>query len=103
MNNMNQKQLMNYINTVSFALDDVTLFLDTHPENQEALAFYNNLKEKRIQAVNDYTRFYGPLTRCNVNSGNKWAWNQGPWPWQKNGSGDLSGMQGSPNRTGKGV
>ncbi len=82
MKNMNQKQLMNYINVVGLALDDVTLFLDTHPNNPEALAFYNSCKEKRTQAVNDYSRLYGPLNRYNVNCGNEWQWNQGPWPWQ---------------------
>ena len=82
MNNMNQKQLKNYIDVVSFALDDVTLFLDTHPENQDALQMYAGLKEKRTQAMNDYVRFFGPLNRYQVNSGNKWAWNMGPWPWQ---------------------
>jgi spore coat protein JB len=82
MKNMNQKQLMNYISAVGLALDDVTLFLDTHPNNPEALTFYNNCKEMRMQAMSDYNRFYGPLTRFNVNSGNEWKWTQGPWPWQ---------------------
>lgn len=82
MNNMNQKQLLNYIDAVSLALDDVTLFLDTHPRNQDALDYYNTFKEKRAQAVMDYTRFFGPLNRYNVNSNSEWQWNQGPWPWQ---------------------
>ena len=32
-----KKDLMDQINTVSFAVDDVKLFLDTHPCNEEAL------------------------------------------------------------------
>jgi hypothetical protein len=32
MNQMNRQQLFNLINTVSFAVDDLLLFLDTHPE-----------------------------------------------------------------------
>ena len=82
MNNMNQKQLLNYIEAVSLALDDVTLFLDTHPRNRDALDYYNAFKEKRAQAVMEYTRSFGPLNRYNVNSNNEWQWNQGPWPWQ---------------------
>lgn len=83
MTNMSKKQLMNYIYSVGLALDDVTLFLDTHPDDPDALSYYNSLKEKRMQAMNDYTRFYGPLNRYNVNCGNEWKWNQGPWPWQR--------------------
>ena len=82
MNNMNQKQLLNYIDAVSLALDDVTLFLDTHPRNRDALDYYNAFNEKRAQAVMEYTRSIGPLNRYNVNSNNEWQWNQGPWPWQ---------------------
>ncbi len=82
MNNMNQSQLLRYIDAVSLALDDVTLFLDTHPHNKEAMEYYNSYKEKRMQAVKDYTKYYGPLNRYNVNCSNEWQWNQGPWPWQ---------------------
>ena len=83
MKNMNQKQLLNYLNAVSLALDDVTLYLDTHPTDPDALTYYSNLKEKRMQVMNDYTRFYGPLSRYNVNCGNEWQWNKGPWLWQR--------------------
>ena len=34
---MNRRQLMNHINQVSFAVDDVELYLDTHPCDTEAL------------------------------------------------------------------
>lgn len=82
MNNMDQRQLLRYIDAVSLALDDVTLFLDTHPKNAEALEYYSTLKEQRKQAVKEYTKLFGPLNRYNVTCGNEWQWNQGPWPWQ---------------------
>ena len=34
LNQMNRQQLFNLINTVSFAVDDLLLFLDTHPDDQ---------------------------------------------------------------------
>lgn len=83
MNNMSRHQLLNYLNAVSLALDDVTLYLDTHPSDSDAIAYYNHLKEKRMQAISDYTKFYGPLCRYNVNCRNEWQWNKGPWPWQR--------------------
>lgn len=82
MNNMNQRQLLRYIDAVSLALDDVTLFLDTHPTDTDAMEYYNMYKEKRAQAVRDYSRSFGPLNRYNVTCSNEWQWNQGPWPWQ---------------------
>ena len=34
-----KKELLEWINIVSFAVDDVKLFLDTHPNCPEALEF----------------------------------------------------------------
>ena len=39
-----REQLMNTINEVSFAVDDIKLYLDTHPDDEKALDFF---KEKR--------------------------------------------------------
>ena len=35
-----RRELLEWINTVSFAVDDVKLFLDTHPCNAEALEYF---------------------------------------------------------------
>lgn len=39
-----RKELLNHINTVSFAVDDIQLYLDTHPDDEEALAIFTNIK-----------------------------------------------------------
>lgn len=50
MNTMvSQKSLLKYIYEVSFAVNDITLYLDTHPEDEEALQYfckYKTLREK---------------------------------------------------------
>ena len=53
---MSQKQLLQWINMVSFAVNDITLYLDTHPDDEEAL---NYLK-----------------------LGDHWDWATQPWPWE---------------------
>ena len=44
-----RKELLNHINTVSFAVDDIQLYLDTHPDDEEALTNIKNsvLKHSR--------------------------------------------------------
>ena len=83
---MNRRELFEYINQISFAIDDVKLFLDTHPENQKALDYFQKYKEKRIEALKEYAEVYGPLTvdRVSVNS-DCWNWINEPWPWQEGG------------------
>ena len=44
---MNRRELLNYINEISFAVDDTKLFLDTHPWDQNALLFFNECSRKR--------------------------------------------------------
>lgn len=83
MNGQNRKQqLAQFIDEVSFALDDVVLFLDTHPCNQEALACYEEYKKMRKEAMEEYSRCVGPLQKDNVSICNEWTWALQPWPWK---------------------
>lgn len=78
-----QKQLMEYITQISFAMDDVVLFLDSHPCDTDALAYYEELRKERQSAVDSYTCQYGAIQKYDVNTeGDVWSWNMGPWPWQ---------------------
>lgn len=83
MNKMNKKQLLCFINEVSFALDDLALFLDTHPTCKQALVSYENYKGMRKQAIKDYNQLYGPLNKYQVNDSNYFDWVNKPWPWEK--------------------
>lgn len=83
---MNRRELFEYINQISFAVDDVKLFLDTHPENQKALDYFQKYKEKRIEALKEYAEVYGPLTVDTVSENSDcWSLINEPWPWQEGG------------------
>lgn len=83
---MNRRELFEYINQISFAVDDVKLFLDTHPGNQKALEYFQKYKEKRIEALKEYAEVYGPLTADTVSENSDcWNWINEPWPWQEGG------------------
>ena len=53
-----KKELLEWINIVSFAVDDVKLFLDTHPNCPEALEFFDEFKKQRVQALKEYAKYY---------------------------------------------
>lgn len=80
--NSGQQRLFRLIMEVSFALEDVVLYLDTHPCDREALEYYEKYKNARKQAMDEYTRMYGPLSSKDVNSENYWKWVNTPWPWE---------------------
>lgn len=80
---MNEREvLLKRVQVCDFALNDAALFLDTHPDDKDALAFYKKYNDMRKQAVADYTSKYGPLQKTDLMSDTRWTWVDGPWPWQ---------------------
>ena len=80
--NQAKQNLRKYIDQVSFSLYDTILFLDTHPEDQDAMNYYHELKKARKEAVSEYTHKYGPLQNDNVEPSCYWEWVKEPWPWE---------------------
>lgn len=81
-----RKELLHLINIASFAVDDTKLFLDTHPENKEALSYFQEYNKIRTQALEDFSRLYGPLTLDSTTDCNDyWQWIEEPYPWQEGG------------------
>ena len=56
-----QKQLLNRIDQVSFAVNDMTLYLDTHPCDEKALTYCHELVQERKKLLKEYAEAYGPL------------------------------------------
>ena len=83
-----QRCLFQKINEVSFAVSDLLLYLDTHPEDQKALRYFSDISDRRNQLMAEYAEKYGPLTidSAAVSSENAWKWSQQPFPWEKEGA-----------------
>ena len=79
---MNKEQAMRQGQMYSFALYDTGLFLNTHPTNQAALAFYEENQKKYVEAVAYYEEEFGPLTMYGTDTEKGWAWVETPWPWE---------------------
>ena len=80
-----QSKLLNSIREVCFAIVELNLFLDTHPNNMEALALFKKLCANKEVLENEYKMKYGPLKVCDVsdNTPFSWASEENKWPWQK--------------------
>lgn len=77
-----QKTLLSRIATCDFALTETAIFLDTHPNCAEALAFYKKHLDMRKKAEEEYTEKFGMLCHKDYNGQNTWQWTEGPWPWE---------------------
>ena len=80
---MCREALLEQIDQASFAVDDVKLYLNTHPDDQEALRFYEQHRDARLNLLQQYAQQFGPLTADLVYNTQCWTWPQTPWPWEK--------------------
>ena len=81
---MENNNLLKKIQQLSFAKVETELYLDTHPDSQQALNYYKKILEELDMAMTEYQNKYGPLF-ADMTIGDKWSWIDGPWPWQHNG------------------
>ena len=77
-----QKELLNRIRVCDFVLVETALFLDSHPQNEAALAYYKEHLAKRKAAAADYAARYGMLSMMDCPEESRWSWVDGPWPWE---------------------
>ncbi len=83
MNQISHSHLITAISKISFVMDELRLFLDTHPNDEAALKHYNECAKKRRELVSEYVHTFGPLTfYCPNDNASCWMWNEGPMPWE---------------------
>lgn len=81
---MNEKNaLMKKIKQYDFALKELNLYLDTHPNCRRALALFKKYNDMRKKAVDEYTAKYGPIRPDQNNDDQHWSWIDDPWPWER--------------------
>ncbi len=75
-----ENALLMRVYETGFALDDVSLYLDTHPTDRDAMSYYKYAKKLNEDAVKAFEEVYGPLMINHVTA-DCWDWVENPWPW----------------------
>lgn len=89
MNSRNRNAAYEEINRISFVIDELRLYLDTHPRCTEALVMIKEYMQKRHELLADFTAKYGAINAYAINDGDSdWLWNAGYMPWE-NGEGGF--------------
>ena len=79
-NMQERREMAKKIKCYSFAVTELALYLDTHPDDEKALCLHNKYCKELKELKDAYQKVYGPLTieyPCN-----KWRWLEEPWPWE---------------------
>lgn len=67
---------------LSFAIKELSLYLDTHKDDTEALDILKKLNKLYAEATEKYVKTYGPMTVSDITFGDTYTWIQDPWPWE---------------------
>jgi len=82
----NREELMSQLSAISFAINDLTLYLDTHPNCPKGTALFHQLLEQRLTLLSEFTGKFYPLTQTSMVTGNydqtQYGWSEGPMPWE---------------------
>lgn len=67
---------------IDFVVDELELYLDTHPEDDEAFALYQTMLSLQQEAHKRYAKRCGPIRQSDMLGMDSYAWLSGPWPWE---------------------
>ncbi len=68
----------------SFAINDMNLYLDLHPDDKKAMAVFEDFVKEAHNCKKEYEESYGPLSVTHT-KGNNFDWIDNPWPWENLG------------------
>jgi len=74
--------LLKKLQAASFALDDIKLFLNSHPHDRNALECFGKYQKIYMELKNEFEEKYGALMANRVDTNKGWTWIDNPWPWE---------------------
>lgn len=77
-----REEKLRRIQELGFMTDDLRLYLNTHPDSQEALCYLKRFIALERTARQNYEQIYGPLTLEAVEHRCMYNWIDRPWPWE---------------------
>lgn len=90
---LNREQLLKQLTALDFMAVDLQLYLDTHPNDWNALYRYNCIVTQADTLRSYYERLFGPLYSYRSTSDYPWRWINNPWPWDYDFNFKLAGEE----------
>ncbi|MGZ9584717.1 spore coat protein CotJB [Paenibacillus marinisediminis] len=77
------RHMLLQLQEVDFVLVELNLYLDTHPDDAQAIHQYNHYVGERRKLVRMFEERYGSLSNFGQSyAGVPFTWATTPWPWQ---------------------
>ena len=93
---MERDVMLQKLMEMDFIATDLGLYLNTHPEETEAITAYRQVIAAAETLRAKFEAAYGPLCsfRSDAQEGDtSWQWKNDPWPWQLGANPSLAGKE----------
>ena len=77
----NRQQMLEALMAADFFVLDMGLYLDTHPNDTQALKMFSDASETASRLRMEFEAAFGPLTVPSAGGTTRWNWIDDPWPW----------------------
>lgn len=69
------------LQALSFVVQELALYLDTHPDDTEAFGLFQQYVAMSNEGRDRYEKMYGPISRNSTANDTEYTWVDNPWPW----------------------
>ena len=85
-NQVNQKEFavnaMTELQAIAFAIQDLTLYMDTHRDDREVLMLLREYQKMYEVCKEKHVRKYGAMNNTVPGNQDTYEWLDDPWPWE---------------------
>lgn len=70
------------LQALEFVITELGLYLDTHQDDSEAFALFQQYAKLAKEGRARYVAMYGPLYQMGAARDDRYTWLNDPWPWE---------------------
>lgn len=79
---MSKCELQQRIDEIQFVCVELNLYLDTHPDDEDAQKDYMSYSRELMKLIEQYEAQYEPLLNFGHGSMEAGSWVHSKWPWE---------------------
>jgi spore coat protein JB len=78
----NYMELRRELTAIHMMLEELQLYLNTHPSDREAISKRNVYAKQYKMLKDEYNKSFGMISQDDSMSPYPWQWIEEPWPWE---------------------